>query len=255
MTVATAWPFPATEPVFLRIGLSAIIAGVLSGLLLTALQAYKVEPLILAAETYEEAAAHDDGEAEAWAPEGAIERPAFRLATNMLTGVSFALLLSAALALRDRRVDLPSPERSTGFAQAGWRQGLAWGLAGYAAFSLAPALGMPPELPGMVAGDLAARQAWWVGTVAATATGLWALLLAANPWLKVAGVALLSLPHLIGAPQVPQAAGSVPPELAAAFVSATLVANLLFWLAMGGLAAAAFARLGRGAGHGAERGA
>lgn len=216
---------------FLRIGLSAIIAGVLSGLLLTALQAYKVEPLIVAAESYEHAAAHDHGEAEAWAPQGTIERPAFRLATNMLAGVGFALLLSAALALRDRRVD--------------WRRGLAWGLAGYAAFSLAPALGMPPELPGMVAGDLAARQVWWVGTVAATAAGLWALLLAANPWLKVAGAALLAVPHLIGAPQVPQAVGSVPPELAAAFVSATLVANLLFWLVMGGLAAAALARLGR----------
>ena len=156
MTAVTASPFPATEPVFLRIGLSAIIAGVLSGLLLTALQAYKVAPLILAAESYEHAAtAHDHGEAGAWAPQGTIERPAFRLATNMLAGVGFALLLSAALALRDRRVD--------------WRKGLAWGLAGYAAFTLAPALGMPPELPGMVAGDLAARQAWWVGTVAATA--------------------------------------------------------------------------------------
>src|SRR3546814_4839555 len=41
---------------------------------------------------------------------------------------------------------------------------------------LAPAYGLAPELPGMPAADLAARQVWWVGT--ALSTGAACLLLA-----------------------------------------------------------------------------
>jgi adenosylcobinamide kinase/adenosylcobinamide-phosphate guanylyltransferase len=47
-----------------------------------------------------------------------------------------------------------------------------WGLAGFAVFTLAPGLGLPPELPAMPAADLLARQVWWIGTAAATAIGL-----------------------------------------------------------------------------------
>ncbi len=238
MTGGTAWRSPATERMFLRIALSAIIAGVLSGLLLTALQAHKVQPLILAAETYEVQAAdgHDHGHGDAAAiPESEGGRVVLRLGTNVLVGVGFALLLSAALALTGRRLD--------------WRQGALWGLAGFAVFSLAPALGMPPELPGMVGGELAERQAWWLGTVVATGIGLWALLLVPATWLKTIGVVLIVLPHAVGAPEVPAIAGSVPPEMAAAFVSATMVANLVFWLALGALAATAMARLGHSDSH------
>ena len=48
------------------------------------------------------------------------------------------------------------------------RNGLLWGLAGFLAVNLAPAAGLSPELPGMPAGDLLARQVWWVGTIIAT---------------------------------------------------------------------------------------
>lgn len=34
-------------------------------------------------------------------------------------------------------------------------------MAGFAAFTVAPALGLPPELPGMMAADLGPRQARW----------------------------------------------------------------------------------------------
>jgi cobalt transporter subunit CbtA len=227
---------------FLRIALSAIIAGVLSGALLTALQAHKVQPLIVAAETYELQAAdshahgHGDGEAhEAERPVDDGERLILRLGTNVLLGVGFALLLSATLVLTGRRLD--------------WRQGALWGLAGFAVFSLAPALGMPPELPGMAGGELTERQAWWLGTVVATAIGLWILLLVPAAWLKAIGVVLIVLPHGVGAPEAPAVVGSVPPEMAAAFVSATMVANLVFWLVLGTLAATALARLGHSETH------
>ena len=58
----------------------------------------------------------------------------------MISGVAFALLLTAIYALL--RPGQLHPDARTG---AGW------GLAGYAAFSPAPALGLPPELPGMAA--------------------------------------------------------------------------------------------------------
>ncbi len=242
MTGGMAWRSPATEHMFLRIALSAIIAGVLSGALLTALQAHKVQPLIVAAETYELQAAdshahgHGDGEAhEAGTPVDDGERLILRLGTNVLLGVGFALLLSATLVLTGRRLD--------------WRQGALWGLAGFAVFSLAPALGMPPELPGMAGGELTERQAWWLGTVVATAIGLWILLLVPAAWLKAIGVVLIVLPHGVGAPEAPAVVGSVPPEMAAAFVSATMVANLVFWLVLGTLAATALARLGHSETH------
>jgi len=50
--------------------------------------------------------------------------------------------------------------------------GLLWGAAGFLIFSGSPALGLPPELPGMTAAALDARQTWWIGTVIATAIGI-----------------------------------------------------------------------------------
>ena len=65
---------------------------------------------------------------------------AFTVAANIVTAVGFALLLVAA------------SEFAGGIA--GWRSGLLWGLAGFAVFTLAPGLGLPPELPAMPAAEL-----------------------------------------------------------------------------------------------------
>ncbi|TJW23186.1 MAG: cobalt transporter, partial [Mesorhizobium sp.] len=77
---------------------------------------------------------------------------------SVVTGIGFALILVAA------------SEFAGGIGN--WRQGLFWGLAGFAVFTLAPNLGLPPELPAMPAPDLAQRQIWWTATVVATAAGL-----------------------------------------------------------------------------------
>lgn len=223
---------------FARILFAAVIGGVAAALLLTAVQTVKVLPLILEAETYEtEGAGHHHGEAaaddhahegEGWAPSDGGERLAFTLMANVLTGIAFALLLTAAMTLR---------------GGSGWREGLVWGAAGYAVFSLAPALGLPPELPGMAAADLVARQVWWAGTVAATAGGLALIVFVPRFVARAIGVILIVAPHAIGAPHLEGAHGTVPAEIAAAFVGATLVANLLFWLAIGGFSGYAIERL------------
>ncbi len=141
---------------------------------------------------------------------------------NALTGVGFGFVLVAGFALARRPVD--------------WRRGALWGLGGFAVFSLAPALGLPPELPGMAAANLAARQLWWSATVAATGIGLALIVFSPRAALKGLGAVLLVAPHAIGAPHPEHFAGTVPAELAAEFVMASLLASALFWTALGGIA-------------------
>ncbi len=219
---------------FRRVFLAGIIAGLIAGALVTALQAMKLTPLIAAAEVYE--AQHPAHEAEAgWEPEPGLERAAFTLLANLVIAVGFGLMLSAGFALRQVLAD----------AGTDARQGLLWGLAGYACFSLAPALGLPPELPGSVAADLLARQSWWLGTALATGAGL-ALIVFARAWLwRLAGVALLALPHLIGAPRPEAEGGAVPASLAAAFAAASLVTAAVFWSVLGCLGGWIYDRVGR----------
>jgi len=117
-------------------------------------------------------------------------------------------------------------------------RGILWGLCGFLAFHLAPALGLPPELPGTIAADLRLRQIWWLSTVLATGGAL-AILASGRGgvlgWI-LAG-ALLAAPHGIGAPQAERFWGVAPPELGALFATRALGVALLSWLALGWLAA------------------
>ena len=232
---------------FRKIVAAALLTGVLAGLLLTAVQRIQVVPVLLEAEVYEvhaaaEAAAvshahvaaadenqhthaaiepehHHD--AEAWKPASGAERTFYTAVSNVSLAIGFALLLGAVI--------------SFGGGVSGWRTGLLWGLAGYGVFFVAPSLGLPPEVPGTEAARLGDRQLWWLMTVLATGGGL-ALLVFSRSWLgKVAGAVLLLAPHLVGAPQPQVHSSSAPAELAHAFIYATILANALFWLAMGGL--------------------
>ena len=111
-----------------------------------------------------------------------------------------------------------------------------WGMAGFATFTIAPALGLPPEVPGAMAAEIGARQIWWLSTAAATGVGLWCLVLGGQMWLRALGVVLIVLPHIIGAPQPGEIGGAVPPELAGHFVAASLVTAFVFWAVLGWLA-------------------
>jgi cobalt transporter subunit CbtA len=220
-----------------RILTAGLVAGFIAGTAVTAVQRLQITPLILAAEVFEDAAAtgpahehdgatagdhHHDGAPEAWTPTNGLERSAFTWLANILAGVGFGLILAAVMAFAGRPVDA--------------RRGLLWGLAGYSVFSVAPALGLPPELPGMMAADLAARQVWWIMTVGGTAGGLALMVFGPKAYkrpLQIAGLALLAFPHLIGAPHLAAEAGTVPAELAARFVVASLATAALFWAVLG----------------------
>jgi cobalt transporter subunit CbtA len=221
---------------FRNIVLVAAIAGTVAGLAMTVAQQVTTVPLILKAEVYEEqgaatpghhhddaaqASAHEHSE-EGWQPANGFERTAFSLLANVLTGVGFALLLVAA------------SELAGGIRN--WRQGVFWGLAGFAVFTLAPSLGLPPELPAMPAAELGARQLWWVATAASTAIALGLLFYGRSPSAVLAAIALLVAPHLIGAPQPASYATPIPESLHHSFVVAVVLTPLLFWILLGGLA-------------------
>lgn len=122
------------------------------------------------------------------------------------------------------------------------REGLLWGLAGCAAFLLAPALGLAPELPGTPAADLGERQIWWWGTVIATALAFGLLAYGRNVVALAVAVVLLALPHLIGAPELETYAGVAPPEVAGAFSARVLVVGLAVWAVLGWTAGYIWAR-------------
>ena len=143
------------------------------------------------------------------------------MAVNVVSGVGFALLLVAV------------SEFAGGISS--WRQGVLWGFAGFAVFTLAPGLGLPPELPAMPAADLFDRQVWWIGTVAATAAGLALIAFRGTMLLSIIGVALIVLPHVIGAPQPASHESPIPADLHHQFVVAVTVTNLIFWVALGGI--------------------
>ena len=223
-----------------RIAQTAGFSGLLAAIFLTLLQSFWVSPLILQAETYENAgaseqaghsheagaAAHEHG-AEAWSPEDGLQRTLFTGLGNLVVAVGFALMLAGLYTLR-------APGRT-------W-QGLLWGLGGFAVFNLAPSLGLPPEVPGTAAADLLLRQYWWIGTALATAVGLGLIAFGRNWALRILGLALLVTPHLIGAPQPEVHESLAPAALAHEFIYASLLTNALFWAALGLASAWFFSR-------------
>ena len=224
---------------FRRIVASACLAGLLGGLVLTAVQLLQVIPIIAQAESYEvpqateethdhsddDHSSHDHG---AWAPDDGFERTLWTAAANVGMAIGFGLLLVAIYSLR---------------GNVGWRQGLLWGVGGYAAFFALPALGLAPELPGTESAALEYRQVWWIATVVASSVGLALAFLCRQTLLKGLGVVLVIVPHVVGAPHPEVHTSLVPVELAETFLYATALANAAFWLVLGASSAIAFKKL------------
>ena len=232
-----------------RVLATALAAGCIVGLLISVFHAYKVTPLIYAAETYEtggqaphshagqshgaqshagsDGAAHEAGAEEAWAPEDGAERVFYTVMANVLTAVGYALLLVGAYTFAGRAV--------------GYRRGMVWGLCGFIAFALAPASLLPPEVPGAAAADLLLRQVLWVAVAVSTALGIALFAFARRRQLQLMGLLIATLPLLLDTPHG-EGVGNVPPELAAQFVSASLVSAALFWIALGAVSGHLFQR-------------
>ena len=229
--------------------LTALGVALVAGLVLSAVQALHVSPIIYAAEVFEIAApdvveAHNDGHShahndEAWSPADGMERIGYTVLSNVLSAFGFAMILLAAMFMARDKAQL----------NISWLAGLGWGLAGYLTFFVVPALGLSPEIPSMEAAVLEGRQAWWV--LAVVATGLAIASLVFLPGMaKLAAVVFVAAPWVVGAPQ-PEVHGFLHPDaqavatlegLQSQFIYATDMANGLFWLTIGGLTAYAATR-------------
>ncbi len=238
---------------FRRLFLAAVVAGVLSGTAASVVQQVTTVPLILEAERYETvpepvaapakpaeqtntlASTHGGHSHAAPAPaadvsaEEVFQRVGLTVVTNLLVGVAYGLLLAGAMLLVGAPVDA--------------RRGLVWGAGGFIAFALAPAVGLPPELPGMGGAGLEARQAWWIAAALCASGGLLALGFARNGFVIAAGVVVAALPHLIGAPHPESPEGVVPAEMAARFAVLSIGVAALFWAALGSVCGALMQRV------------
>lgn len=240
---------------FRSIVLSACLAGLCAGIVLTLVQQPTVAPIILAAERYEsgalasdelapqiarpdagvhghEASGHthagaDHGHGDGWAPENGLERTFWSLLTNAGVAIGFSLLLCAVYALLPRITPLG---------------GLLWGLAGFVVFFANPSIGLHPQLPGTLSADLFDRQLWWLLTAFCSAAAVALIAWRRVHWVLGAAAVLLILPHVAGAPQSDVHGGLVPQELSQQFIQATILVNAVFWLALGVFSALTYRR-------------
>lgn len=214
-----------------RIITTAIFAGFITALVAALLQFLLVQPLLLHAELFENGSLVHFGPTGAGTPAHA-DLPSFDPLRDGLSVLftaiiytGYAFLLVAAIAMASERGHDVSV-----------RSGIIWGIAGFVALQLAPASGLPPELPGAAAADVAPRQVWWFGTVALTALGLWLIAFGKSPVIWAVALICLAVPHVIGAPHPDAFVGPVPPEIAAQFAARALAVGLASWAVLGMLA-------------------
>lgn len=237
-TCATPCPSPATKQMLRQILTSAVFAGVAAGVLAALLQLWLVVPLIMEAELYESGARvhfatdgstqSDRGAPSVW------EEPTRHLYTIGFSAVTFsayAFLLVAGFALASR------------FGHAVTvRGGAVWGLCGAIVVAIAPAAGMPPELPGAIGAEVGPRQLWYLTCVLCTIAGLGAIAFGNSGIVALIGAAIIAVPHLIGAPHLDTYFGVAPSELASEFVARVLGVATISWVLLGLFAAMVWTR-------------
>lgn len=211
---------------FSKIVTSALFAGFCAGLIAALLQLVFVQPVLLHAELYEGGdLVHFGAEAVSAHPDlPGLDpvRDGLSLLFSALIYVGYALILVAAMGMAADRGHAINA-----------RNGLIWGIAGFVAFQFAPALSLPPEVPGVAAADVAERQIWWWATVAATAIALALIAFGRNWVLWTVAILLMLTPHLIGAPHPDELSGPVPPEIAALFAARALGVGFAAWALLG----------------------
>ncbi len=237
---------------FRNIVFSALVVGIIAGSLYGLFQQIKINPIIYAAELYEVAEApavtqnQELAEDEAWTPADGVARILSTLAANILAAIGFALLLISAMSLHNLKSSKP---------KVNWKAGIIWGLGLMTTMFIAPSLlGLLPEIPGTLAQVLETRQIWWVFAALITATGL-SVIYYARRFVKLFGVALVALPHVIGAPtpalhsyanNAPVAVAALN-ELSQQFVLMSSIGVLIFCVVLGalsGFVSTRFVRLG-----------
>ncbi len=228
---ATRPASPATKPMLSRILTSALFAGAAAGLIAALLQLVFVQPVLLHAELYESGElVHFGGDVVSAHPElpgmfSDLFRDALSVIFTMLIYTGYALMMIALMSVAE----------GNGHKIDG-RTGVLWGLAGFIAVHLAPGFSLAPEVPGVAAADVAARQIWWFATVAAAGVAMWLIAFGGTLISYVIAAALLLAPHLIGAPEPDVFTGPVPTEIGALFAARAFGIGLAAWVLVGAFA-------------------
>ena len=221
-----------------RLFTSALFAGLVAGLIAVLLQWSIMEKLILEGEEYETgnknhfagvlvinevAEANDQAVIEdEEEPENLFKRFSLAFFASFVVFVGWSLMMTAGFAIAEKfgkRITI--------------KDGLLWGIAGYAAVHMLPSIGLPPELPGTPAAELELRQLWWVSTVVASVLGFALIAYGQSVFYVVIGLALLVAPHLIGAPHMEGYSGLAPPELSGEYVARSLAVGMIAWAVLG----------------------
>lgn len=239
-----------------RVLITVFLTGFLGGVLVTGVQKLGTIPIIVQAENYELKEFDSDADirskgttyeqnlngktlfihnnpdlphqhsnvddlhdSDSWIPEQLVERTFFTGISNIVTGIAFSFLLVGVYILRGKSVSIKS--------------GLFWGSMGFIVFSLAPSLGLPPELPGMNKSELGSRQLWWIGTVILTAVGVGILIESKSLLFKIFALILITLPHIIGESRPNVVESIIPTELSSQFVIVSLLTSAFFWIVLG----------------------
>jgi len=171
------------------------------------------------------------GGATPWAPQDGAERTFWTWVANVLHSLSMAVLVLVAMSAFVLRRGAPRHALALPLGAA---------CAGWLSLSLWPSLGLAAELPGMDAGPLQMRQAWWLLAAGSAAAACACAAFGRAPWRWLPAAALLALPLAVGAPEMadpfagfgPEARGTLA-QLQQDFIATTdwLAASL--WLSLG----------------------
>ncbi len=236
--------------IFRNIVFTAILVGIISGLIYGVFQQSQLSPIIYAAEKIEinqsiqnnhghehdHAHEHSSLSQTALSPEKGSERVILTLLVNVLTGISFALVMLSLMAVHDLKSSKPKIDAL---------HGVGWGAVAMLAIFVAPALiGLQPKVPGTVAAALEQQQAWWLFAVIATVLGS-AFLYYAPLKLKMIGLVIVLLPQIAASSLpfslwVPVAFETTDPvavaalnELSQQFYLMSAIGSALFFLVLG----------------------
>lgn len=200
--------------------LAALLAGSISGVVVTIAHHFSTVPLIEKAEAYPPPPGAEPSPV-GWEPAPGLERTLSTAAADIIVGIATALLLLAAYIIHGDEVT--------------WLRGVHWGLGAFAALTLWPNFGLPPYLPGQAMASHIDRQIWWSITALMAVAGLILLMFSRKVLPVLGGLLLLVVPQFYGAPQPASYNSAIPESLAHQFLVASTMTNLLFWISVGAL--------------------
>lgn len=211
---------------FTKIITTALFAGFIVGIVSAILQLIFIQPILLHAELYETGSLTHFGENNSKKVHQKLpfdfQRNGLSILFSALIYTGYAIILVSILAYASSLSLKTDNLRS-----------ILFGISGFFAVQLAPAFGLPPELPGAAAAEVVPRQVWWYFCVFATIIGIWMISFGDKILYVSIGIIVILIPHLIGAPEPEFFVGPTPPELASHFASRTLALGAVSWIFLG----------------------